>query len=78
MSYRPTFFDAKKGVVAPNFLAVFCGNRHKYLLRLRDAISLMQAGYVPTHDEALISFIAHTRVKRASASDRDVRRANTA
>ena len=38
----------------------------------------MQAGYVPTHDEALISFIAHVRVKRASASDRDVRRANTA
>ena len=44
MSYRPTFFDAKKGVVASNFLAVFCGNRHKYLLRLRDAMSLMQAG----------------------------------
>ncbi len=38
----------------------------------------MQAGYEPTHDESLISFIAHTRGKRASAGGSDVRRANTA
>ena len=38
----------------------------------------MQAGYVPTHHESLISFTAHTRVKRASAGGSDVRRANTA